>query len=226
MATVQTADQTPATPEEIWAILRETAQQQRENERMWKEGIARREAEEAKRQVEEAKRREEYERRWEETRKRWDKADQRIDNANEKIGGLDNTFGEIIEHLVAPGIEERFGELGLHFEKVNSNVRIKQDGQRLAEVDLLLENQEIIMAVEVKAKVTTKDVEKHNIRLEKLRGYYDRGHDRRRILGTIAGAVFGPVEREAALKMGLYVVVQSGDTMKLEVPGDFVPQEW
>jgi len=208
MVAVQAESQAPATPEEIWAILRETAQRQKEYE------------------AEAARRWREYDRRWEETRERWDKADRRIDQANEKIGGLDNTFGEIIEHLVAPGIEERFGELGLHFDKINSNVRIKQDGQRLAEVDLLLESPESIMAVEVKAKVTTKDVERHKIRLEKLRGYYSRRGDQRRILGTIAGAVFGPLERDAALEAGFFVTVQSGDTMHMDVPEGFKPKEW
>ena len=63
MAATTTAERPVATPEEVWATLdrvaryhEETAKLQQENERRWKEGIARREAEEAKHRKEEAER--------------------------------------------------------------------------------------------------------------------------------------------------------------------------
>jgi hypothetical protein len=31
---------------------------------------------------------------------------------------------------------------------------------------------------------------------------------------------------EAAIEAGLYVIVQSGDTMTINVPPDFKPREW
>jgi len=34
------------------------------------------------------------------------------------------------------------------------------------------------------------------------------------------------VERQAVSEAGFYVLVQSGDTMKLELPEGFVPREW
>ncbi|MCL2191615.1 MAG: hypothetical protein FWB79_06480, partial [Treponema sp.] len=68
--------------------------------------------------------------------------------------------------------------------------------------------------------------ERHQARLEKLRGYYDSLGDRRRILGAVAGAVFGPPERDAAIEAGFYVMVQSGETMNMHVPEGFAPREW
>jgi hypothetical protein len=32
--------------------------------------------------------------------------------------------------------------------------------------------------------------------------------------------------RTAALKAGLYVITQTGDTVKIDVPEDFKPKEW
>jgi hypothetical protein len=32
--------------------------------------------------------------------------------------------------------------------------------------------------------------------------------------------------KRAALKAGLYVIVQTGDTMKIDVPSDFMPREF
>jgi hypothetical protein len=42
-------------------------------------------------------------------------------------------------------------------------------------------------------------------------------------MGAIAGAIFDDEEREAAVKEGLYVIVQSGDTVKIDIPEDFKP---
>jgi len=277
MATVQTVNQTPATPEEIWATLdrvakyhEETAKQQQENERRWKEGIARREAEETKRREEEAKRQamreaEDAKRREEEAKRQamreaedaklreeeakrskaadergerldrrldqimelWDKADRQLKATKEEMGGMSNTFGEIVEHLVVPGVEERFGDLGLSFNQVSPRRKVKDaDGRLLLEIDLLLENDDTIVVVEVKSKPRKKDLARQKEKIETLREFLHRKNDRRRILGAMAGAVFGTEQRKEALRFGLYVMVQTGDTMRMEIPTDFKPQEW
>jgi len=69
-------------------------------------------------------------------------------------------------------------------------------------------------------------VGKHKERLEKIRSAHDKCGDRRRILGAMAGAVFSPGQREAALEAGFFVIVQSGDTMRMDLPEGFVPKEW
>jgi len=91
---------------------------------------------------------------------------------------------------------------------------------------LLLENGETIMAIEVKAKPAVKDVEHHIKRLELLREHRRGINDKRTIKGAIAGAIFGAEEKAATLEAGLYVIEQSGDTMKIDVPDGFIPREW
>ena len=91
---------------------------------------------------------------------------------------------------------------------------------------MLLENGDAIMAVEVKAQPAVKDIAHHLKRLEILREHRDKLNDRRKILGAIAGAMFGGPEKEATLEAGLFVIEQSGDTMKIDVPDGFVPREW
>jgi hypothetical protein len=144
------------------------------------------------------------------------------------IGGLGNSFGQLAEHLVAPGIAGRFNELGYHFGSISpGGMRIFGENRNvLAEIDLLLENGENIVAVEVKARPREGDIKQHVRRLEILREYRNRLHDERKIMGAIAGAIFGVKEQEAALQAGLYVLEQSGDTMKINIPEGFVPREW
>jgi hypothetical protein len=82
------------------------------------------------------------------------------------------------------------------------------------------------MAVEIKAKTHIKDIEHHIKRLEILRAYRDKHHDTRKIQGAIAGAIFGSAEKGAAIETGFFVLEQSGDTVKMDVPDGFVPREW
>ena len=187
MPTSAVIDQSPATPEEVWAILRETARRQ------------------------------------EEDRERWEKERKEL---NRRMGDLGSRFGELVEHLVVPGMEERFGELGFHFSKISNRQKIVENKQAIAEIDLLMENSECIVAVEVKSKPDLDDIREHAEKLEKLRAWHDKNGDRRRIFGAVAAAIFTEGARQAALKAGFYVVVQAGDTMRLDMPEGFKPKAW
>jgi len=163
-----------------------------------------------------------------ETDRMMKETDRKMARVSKQMGDLHNSFGEMAEHLVAPSIHERFNELGYHFNAVApGGYKVLDDkGKVVAQVDILLENSNNIMAVEVKAKVHTKDIEHHVKRLELLRKHWNKRGDKRVIQGSIAGAIFGNIEKQAAIEAGLYVLVQSGDTMKLELPDGFVPQDW
>jgi hypothetical protein len=72
--------------------------------------------------------------------------------------------------------------------------------------------------VEVKIKPDEKDVAEHILRLEYLRSYKDKEGDKREIRGAIAGAIMPEGVRREALRAGMYVIEQSGDTVKIEEP--------
>ena len=170
----------------------------------------------------------ETDRQMKETDRRLKKTEKLIMKNGEQIGGLHNSFGEIAEHLVAPGIAKRFNELGFHFDGISpGGFKILDDKKKIiAEVDLILENGETIIAIEVKARVDLKDIEHHVRRLEIFKEYRSKRKDTRKIYGAIAGAIYGSAEKKASLEAGFYVLEQSGDTMKLELPDDFAPREW
>jgi len=179
----------------------------------------------------------ESDRRMEEQRKETEKimresAEQvnlQMKETDRKIGELSNRFGELAEHLVAPAIHKRFNELGYHFSAAAEGgykIRDISSDKILAQVDILLENDDFIMAIEVKATVRIKDIEHHIKRLEILKEYRSKRRDTRIIRGAIAGAIFGDAEKKAVVEAGFYALVQSGDTMKLEIPEDFVPREF
>ena len=224
MANVATTTRPPATPDEIWEILRETASRQREHEEYWAELRKERKEEAEREALREAARREE----WAELKELFADTRKFVEKNSAEMSKLGHSFGDIVEHLVAPGIEERFEEIGLNLKIPTppASRKIKENGNVIAEVDLQLENAESVMIVEVKAKVRLGDVSDHVSRLDKLRGWYDRRNDGRKLYGAIAGAVFGLAERRAARKAGFFVMVQSGDTMEMDVPEGFKPKEW
>jgi ribonuclease PH len=104
---------------------------------------------------------------------------------------------------------------------------LDESGKILAEIDVYLENGDYILAVEVKSKPAEKDIAEHIERLKILRENRDKYNKGQRIIqGAIAGAIFKEKVKEATLKAGLYVLAQSGDTMKMEIPPGFKPREW
>jgi len=156
------------------------------------------------------------------------KVDRQIEILSKQMGGLHNSFGELAEHLVAPGIVERFNSLGYHFNGIANRgfVILDDKGDLKTEIDILLENGDYVIVVEVKSNVRKKDIEHHIKRLEILREHRNKYNDPRKIRGAIAGAVFYPSIKEMALAEGFYVLEQSGDTMKMDLPEDFKPKEW
>ena len=163
-----------------------------------------------------------------ETDRQMKETDRQMKETSERMGFLSNRFGELAEHLVAPGIAERFNELGYHFDGIAEGGYKIKDGQGkvIAEVDILLENGDCIMAVEVKSKPKIKDIEYHIKRLEILREHRRKKNDIRAIYGAIAGAVWSNEEKQATIDTGFYVLEQSGDTMKMDIPENFVPKKY
>ena len=181
-----------ATPEDVWAALRDVAERQKRTDEQIK------------------------------------KTEKLVKRNARQMGDLHNSFGRLAEHLVAPKIHERFNERGYFFEEMATKgctIRGK-DGKIRAEIDLLLLNGDTILAVEVKATPKVKHIEEHIKRLEILRDQYRKLNDKRQVEGAIAGAIFGADEKKATIEAGLYVIEQSGDTVKIEVPDGFVPRRW
>jgi hypothetical protein len=220
--------------EKVWAMFQETAERQRETDRQMKEtDLQFKETKELMK--ESAERQKETDLKFKETAERMRETDlkfketaERMRETDRRIGELGNRFGELAEHLVAPGIMDKFNELGFHFTQVSKDfsTRDPQSRETIAEVDIMLENGDIVIAVEVKSKPKKSDADEHVRRMEKLRYAADLRKDKRRYRGALAGAIMSTGVREHALKLGLYVIEQTGDTVKIVIPRGFKPCEW
>jgi hypothetical protein len=200
--------------EQVWAALMENREQFKETDRKIQEV--------AERQKENARQLKETERIMKE------KAEQLDKRLDKQLGKLGNRFGELVEHLVAPNLSEKFNELGFCFTKTAMDVEIKdpQNPKNNAEVDVLLENGDIVIAVEVKSKPNDKDVDDHVRRMGILRRHADEKGDRRKYQGAIAAAVMGEAVRRYVQKKGFYVIEQTGDTVRIHIPKSFKARNW
>jgi hypothetical protein len=173
------------------------------------------------------KRFKETDQRMKETDQRMKETDRRMKETDRKIGELSNRFGELAEHLVAPNIKEKFNELNFTFEQISQNHEINDaSGKCIAEIDILLENGDTVIAVEVKSKPVQKDIDQHIKRMEVLRRRADARHDTRKFQGAIARAIMRNEVREYVHKAGFYVIEQTGDTVMINIPPNFKPREW
>ncbi|MDR1931710.1 MAG: hypothetical protein LBQ57_02695 [Spirochaetales bacterium] len=222
MADIPTGKREPAqelTFKDVWTMFQET-------DRLFKElrEETNRRMQETDRQMKETDRRiQETDRQLQETDRQLRASKKELDK---KLGDLGNRFGELAEHMVAPSIKEKFNALGFHFGAVARNWEIQESDTIFAEIDILLANDDFSIAVEVKSKPSEKDIDAHLRRIEILRRYADKHHDTRKIRGAVAGAIMSGSVRRYALEAGFYVIVQTGDTVKIDIPQGFTPREW
>jgi hypothetical protein len=222
--------------EKVWAAIQESARKsdlEFEKFRKEREEAARKadlEFEKSRKEREEAARKSdlEFDKMREEADRQMKALREQMKETDKKIGELGNRFGELAEHLVAPSIMRKFNDLGFQFNDRSENHEICEDGNPnlSTELDILLENGEIAIAVEVKAKPKQADVDEHISRMEILRRKADRHNDTRKFRGAIAGAIMIDAVRNYAIKKGFYVIEQSGDTVLINIPEGFKPREW
>jgi hypothetical protein len=212
--------------EKVWAMFQETDRKMQETDRIVKETAL--QQKETDRKLQETDRIvKETALQQKETDRQMKETDRQMKETDRKISKLGDRFGELVEHLIAPNLIEKFNSQGFNFGRAGPDVVFKNpDGTLAAEVDVLLENGDTAMAVEVKAKLTISDIREHIKRMEKLRQYADARGDKRQFLGAVAGAIIPGGVKPFAYKSGFYVLEQAGDTVRIDVPEGFVPKKW
>jgi predicted nuclease with TOPRIM domain len=214
------ADEVP-TFEQLRAMFRDIAESQKETDKKFQETDRL-----FKEMREESK---ETDKQFQEMKGLFKETERIVKRNSRQMGQLSNKFGKLAEHLVAPGIVKRFRERELYFKLVTKKGGeiTDIDGKTLTQIDILLENEELIVAVEVKAKPVEKDIGHHKRRLEILRESMNMlKQNHRKIQGAIAGAIFDDKVKEATRDAGFYVIEQSGDTMRIDVPEGWVPLDF
>lgn len=221
---------TPA--EEIWVILRELAQSQKETDRKFQETalqikeieLLQKETDllqkETDRQIKET------DRQMKETDLRQKETDRIVRELGKQIGGLGEKFGSFTEGLALPSMQkilrERFG-----MEVISPSVRVSKAGKH-QEFDVLAHaNGEVRKAfvVEVKSHARDASITQIQTMLERFRDWFPE-HKDKTVYGILAAVDISPELREHALREGLYVARIHDNVFELDIPDDFQPRAY
>ena len=187
------------TADDVWRILAELADAQKETERILREE------------------RQKTERQFRET-------DRQIKQVTKQIGELGNRLGEFVEWQVRPSAVRLFQERGIEVHEFYPEVSVQRGDEGL-EIDLLVVNDTDAILIEVKAKLTQKDVDDHLERLGKFKQFMPRYRDVK-ALGAVAGMVVPKDVARYAYRKGLFVLAQSGETLIILNDKQFRPKVW
>ncbi|WNF13625.1 DUF3782 domain-containing protein [Microcystis aeruginosa] len=198
-----------ATIEDIRAILKELAQSQQELSQ------SQQELSQAQKELSQAQK---------ETDKQIKETDKQINRVSKQIGELGNRLGEFVEWQVRPAVVRLFQERGIDVHEFHPGISVKRDNEGL-EIDLLVVNDTDAILVEVKSKLTQRDVDEHLQRLAKFKRLMPRFRDVK-ALGAVAAMIVPDEVASYACRQGLFVLVQSGENVIILNDAEFTPRVW
>jgi len=155
-----------------------------------------------------------------------------VHQLTQNMGGLNNSFGTLVEVVLIPKIRPAINTLGDHsFKEITARkiveTVINDRKRKLTEVDVLLYSDTEAMAVEVKTCLQTSDVDKHLERLQKLRDHEaDAEINGKTLFGAVVGAIVHDPIRAYALKKGLYVIEIREEEDKLDIDKPDTCRKW
>ncbi|ARI83822.1 DUF3782 domain-containing protein [Microcystis sp. LEGE 00066] len=150
--------------------------------------------------------------------------DKQINRVSQQIGELGNRLGEFVEWQVRPAVVRLFQERGIDVHEFHPGISVKRDNEGL-EIDLLVVNDTDAILVEVKSKLTQRDVDEHLQRLAKFKRLMPRFRDVK-ALGAVAAMIVPNEVASYACRQGLFVLVQSGENVIILNDAEFTPQIW
>ncbi|RJP29916.1 MAG: DUF3782 domain-containing protein [Candidatus Omnitrophota bacterium] len=167
----------------------------------------------------------ETDKRFKETDQQIRATDRQLKETDKKIENLIGRWSLFVEGLVIPATERMFRERGITVRSVHPHVKVHRNGREGMEIDILAVNQEYVILIEVKSTLGVRDVNEHIERMKKFRTYFPE-YANKKIVGAVAGIVIQENVDKHAYKKGLFVIAQSGDSVKILNDGEFKPTEW
>lgn len=161
-----------------------------------------------------------------ETDRQMKETDRKIKQLSTEIGNLGNRLGDFVQGIVKPGLEELFQQRGLTVHRTMQNLEKRDDaGQMLSEVDLLVIDSVVAVAVECKSNLSLDDVKDHLNRLASFKEHWPE-YAHYHLLGAVATMVLPEDVGHYAYRKGLYVLAQKGEQVEIRNDARFRAKEW
>jgi len=192
----------PATPEIVWAMLRELTEKQAETDRQMKETAE--QMKETDRQMKET------DRIVKENALQMKETDRKLDKVGEQLGGIGHNQGRFAEEYFFNSFEKgKRNFFGEKFDDIRNNLKgIKTDD----EFDIVMLNGQSVGIVEVKYKAHKNDIPRVLKKANTFRANFVEYKNHTIYLG-LATMAFYPELEQACKDSGIAIIKQSGDTI-------------
>ena len=201
------------TADDVWRLLAELVEAQKETERCFQET---------------ERRFQETERRFQETerilKEQSLKTDREITRLSKEIGNLGGKWGRFVENMVAPACETLFLNREIPVHQVSQRVRKRLDGKTL-EIDVLVTNENHVLVVEVKSSLSVDDVKELIKNLTEFRQFFPE-YNHKQLYGAVAGIEIEEGADKYAYRQGLFVLAQRGENVAILNDTEFQPKTW
>lgn len=166
----------------------------------------------------------EFDRRAAEAEVRLARAEAIAAQANQAVNNLSSRWGRFVENMVAPAVLRLFQSQGFNVQEVYQRVRSARERPNL-EIDILVVDDDVAVAVEVKSRLTQDSVRQVLRSLDRFKTAFPHYADYR-LYGAVAAIEIDKDVDTYAYNQGLFVIQQAGDSVEISsIPG-FVPRTW
>jgi hypothetical protein len=159
-----------------------------------------------------------------ETDRKFQETDRKFQETSKLVSNLGGQWGLFVENQVAPACERVFGERGIPVQMVSQRVKKRRGGDTL-EIDVLVVNAGHVVVVEVKSSLSVEDVREFLDDLGRFRDFFPEYADWQ-VHGAVAGMRIEDGADRYAYRQGLFVLAQTGDTVKTLNDARFQPKSW
>jgi len=129
------------------------------------------------------------------------------------VDALTGEWSKFVEGLIAPAAERLFKERGIEVDKIYQRVKAHKNGDDM-EVDILAVNGKYAVLIEAKSTLKIDDVNEHIRRIKRFKTFFPEYKDRK-VVGAVGGIAIDEESDKYAYKKGLFVIVESGENVKI-----------
>ena len=187
-----------ATPEEVWAILREVSASQRETDRQMQE----------------------TDRRMQETDRHMKETDRQLRELKDLFNG---EWGKLMEALVEGDLVELLSQRGIDVDHTVCNLKSRNGAPRW-EIDIIAANGDEVVAVEVKTTLKVRQVADFIETLKVFPGEAPSVYRGKRTYGAVAYLKADEAADVYAERQGLYVIRATGSSASITNDKEFKPR--
>jgi hypothetical protein len=150
-----------------------------------------------------------------ETDTKFKETDAKFKETDDKLRRLEglfgNQWGRLLEALVKPGVLKLFQARGIDVHYLAQRVLAQENGRQM-EIDLLLENGQVVVAIEVKSQLNYEFVNDFLVDLREFHRFFPK-YQGYRLYGAVAGLDLPADIARYSYKQGLFVLSITGNEM-------------